>query len=166
MRSSNVACHGSVAGKLRWQPECARLCFDFSVSPLRTVAYPVCGVEAFSFKNPSLLPAWINTGVSLRSVPAGRFRMVCCVRLKVSSMLKIHSVISWGMASCCVMYDYRRFGGVYCCRLQGRVLLKSAWFAVRFGHVLGPVIEIYRIHLLDCNPCSITEYYTFTFVSG
>ena len=133
MESSNVTCHGSVAGKLRWQPGCARFCLDFSVRPLRTVADPVWSVEAFSFKSPSLLPAWINTGVSLRSVTSGRFRMFCCVRLKVSSMLKIHAVISWGMGPCCLIYGYRRFGGIYCCRLQGRVLLKSAWFAVRFA---------------------------------
>jgi hypothetical protein len=126
MKSCNVTCHGSFAGKLRWQPGCARFCLVFSVRPLRAVADSVWSVEEFSFKNPSLLPAWINTGVRLRFVPKWRFRMVCCVRLKVSAMVKIYAMISWGMAPCCLIHGYRCFGGVYYSHLQGRILLKSA----------------------------------------
>jgi hypothetical protein len=126
MKSCNVTYHGSFAGKLRWQPGCARFCLVFSVRPLRAVAVSVWSVEAFSFKTPSLLPAWINTGVRLRSVPKGRFRMVCCVRLKVPARVKIHAVISLGVAPCCLIHGYRCFGGVYCCHLQDRILLKSA----------------------------------------
>jgi hypothetical protein len=76
---------------------------------------------------------------SIRAFALGLFRKGDFGSLVV--VLKV--VISWGMAHCCLIHGYRRFGGVYCSHLQGRILLKCAWFK-RFTILKAVSYSIFR----------------------